>query len=104
VLTVRFSRLAEADLLAIGEYTLNTWGEDEAIRYLDELEGCRRLLSGSPQMGKQGDDVRPGLRRVEHGSHVVFDRHDSKGVQVCRILHRRMLPDRHAIEDEKADQ
>ncbi len=36
----RLSRLAEADLMDIGTYSLNKWGEDQTIRYLDALEAC----------------------------------------------------------------
>ena len=37
---------------------------------------------------------------LEHGKHVVFYRQERGGVLVSRILHQRMLPDRHAIDDE----
>jgi len=40
------------------------------------------------------------LRRLEHGKHVVFYRQVRGGIVVSRILHQRMLPDRHAIEDQ----
>jgi plasmid stabilization system protein ParE len=35
--TFRLSRLAEADLLSIGVYTVRTWGEAQTIPYIDEL-------------------------------------------------------------------
>ena len=41
----RFSRRAEADLLSISAYTLRTWGEDQTIRYLDDLEACCQMLA-----------------------------------------------------------
>ena len=40
-----------------------------------------------------------GLRRIEIGRHVVFYREDAGGILVSRILHQRMLPERHAIDD-----
>jgi len=46
------------------------------------------------------DDVRPGLHRLEHGQHVVFYRQERGGILVSRILHQRMLPDKHAIDDQ----
>jgi plasmid stabilization system protein ParE len=40
------------------------------------------------------DDVRPGLRRLEHGRRVVFYREGGNGdVLISRFLHQRMLPD-----------
>ena len=93
----RFSCLAEADLLSIGAYTLRTWGEEQAIRYLDELELCCQRLAENPAAGRSCADVRPGLRRMKHGKHVVFFRIDPEGIVVSRILHERMLPERHDL-------
>ncbi len=95
----RFSRRAEADLLSIG-YTPRTWGSAQAARYIGELEVCCQMLADNPALGRLCDDVRPRLRRLEHGKHVVFYRQKRGGVLVSRILHQRMLPDRHAIDDQ----
>ena len=96
----RFSRRAEADLLSVGAYTLRTWGENQAVRYIGDLEACCQMLAGNPGLGRTCDDVRPGLRRMESGRHVVFYREDTRGILVSRILHQRMLPERHVIDDE----
>ena len=59
------------------------------------------MFADNPALGQSCDQVRPGLRRIEHGKHVVFYRlRESGGILVVGILHQRMLPDRHAIEDE----
>ena len=97
----RLSRRAEADLLNIGAYTLRAWGEIQTVRYLDELEACCQMLSDEPTLGRLCDDVRPSLRRMECGRHVVFYRQDVSGILVSRILHQRMLPERHAVADEQ---
>ena len=96
----RFSRRAEADLLSIGDYTLRTRGKAQAARYLGELELCCKTLSDNPPLGRLCDEVRPGLRRLEHGKHVVFYRQDRGGIVVSRILHQRMLPELHSTEDQ----
>jgi toxin ParE1/3/4 len=95
----RFSRRAEADLLSIGGYTLDNWGKAQAARYIGELERCCQTLADNPALGRLCDEVRPGLRRHEHGSHVVFYRQGRGGILISRILHQRMLPNRHAIDD-----
>jgi len=89
----RLSRLAEADLMDIGTYSLNKWGEDQTIRYIDALEACCRLLADNPQLGRACDQIRPGLRRMEHGRHVIFYRIERRGISVSRILYQRMLPE-----------
>ena len=96
----RFSRRAEGDLLSIGAYTLRTWGENQAVRYLGDLEAYCQMLADNPALGRTCDDVRPSLRRMEIGRHVVFYREGTRGNLVSRILHQRMLPERHVIDDE----
>ena len=95
----RLSRRAEADLLCIGKFTLREWGKSQAARYIAELETCCQMLADNPALGRPCDHVRPGLRRHEHGKHVLFYRQERNGILVSRILHQRMLPDRHAIDD-----
>jgi len=97
----RFSHRAEADLEEIGRYTLRTWGEAQADRYIGQLEDCCQLVADNPARGRPCDDIRPGLRRMEQGKHVVFYRQEPGGILISRILHQRMLPDRQAIDDEE---
>ena len=96
----RFSRRAEADLLSIADYTLREWGKAQAARYIDELEVCCQKLADNPALGRVCDDIRPGLRRHEHAKHVLFYRNERGGILVSRILHQRMVPERHAIDDQ----
>ena len=96
----RFSRATEADLVSIGVYTLGAWGPAQTIRYIDELEACCQRLADNPATGRPCDHVRPGLRRMEQGKHVIFFRREPGGILVSRILHERMLPERHVIDEE----
>jgi toxin ParE1/3/4 len=100
VALLRFSRSAEADLLSIGDYTLRTWGEDQAFRYLDALEASCQMLAENPALGRACDNIRPGLRRMEHGRHVLFYRQVAGGILISRILHQRMLPERQSLGGE----
>ena len=97
---LRFSRLAEADLEKIALYTLDTWGEEQVIRYLDRLEESCSILAGNPSAGRPCDDIRPGLRRMECGRHVIFYRQEPGGIFVSRILHQSMLPGQRAMPEE----
>jgi toxin ParE1/3/4 len=100
----RLSDRAEADLLSIVGYTLRTWGEDQADRYIDDLAACCQMLADSPALGRASDYVRPGLRRMECGQHVVFYWQEAEGILVSRILHQRMLPERQVMDDEVSGQ
>ena len=97
----RLSRRAEADLLSIGEFTIREWGVPQAARYIDELEQCCQMLAAHPKMGRPCDDIRTGLRRHEHGKHVLFYRTEPNGILISRILHQRMLAERHTIDDQE---
>jgi toxin ParE1/3/4 len=97
----RFSRRAEADLLSIGDYTLRTWGKTQAAHYIGGLQVRCQMLANNPALGRLCDDVRPGLRRLEHDQHVLFYRQERGGILVSRIPHQCMLPDRHAIKINK---
>ena len=90
-------------MLSIADYTLRKWGRAQAVRYIGELEACCQTLAGNPALGRLCYEVRPSLRRHEHGRHVLFYRQERGGILVSRILHQRMLPDRHAV-DEPEDQ
>ena len=89
--------------MSIADYTLRTWGKAQAARYIRELEICCQTLADNPALGRPCDDVRPGLRRLEHGRHVVFYRWERCGIMVCRILHQRLIPDRHATDDQSEE-
>jgi toxin ParE1/3/4 len=99
VATIRFTRLAEADLLDIGLYTNRTWGRKQCNRYLRQLEERCRQLVDDPRHGRPCDEIRSGLRRIRVGKHVVFYREEPGGILVSRILHERMLPEKQAMED-----
>jgi len=101
VAAFRFSRIAEADLLDIAGYTLRTWGEAQAIRYMNDLELCCQRLAENPGSGRNCDSIRPGLRRAEQAKHVVFYRQEPGGILISRILHQRMLPEFQNMGDQE---
>jgi toxin ParE1/3/4 len=97
----RFSKLARLDLIEIGDYTLDQWGADQAIRYLDSLERCFTLIAANPEIGHKCERLRKGYRRVEHEKHVVFYRNDNTGSLIVRILHQRALPEDRAMDEQE---
>ena len=85
--------------MSVGEYTLRTWGAAQAVRYLSEIETCCQGLAERPLSGRTCEEIRSGLRRMEHGRHVVFYRKQSDGILISRILHQSMMAKRHSIDD-----
>jgi toxin ParE1/3/4 len=95
----RLSLFPEADLEAITRYTVQQRGEEQTLRYLDALEDRCQQLAENPSFGRRCDSIRPGLWRAEQGSHVIFFRRMSGGIHVIRILHQRMMPQIHELDE-----
>jgi len=71
-MSFRLSKAAELDLLNIWRYTCLTWSEDQADKYLDELERvCANILSGH-LLVKEMPNVHIDLRYCHQGHHFVF--------------------------------
>ncbi len=86
-------------MLGIADYTLHTWGKAQAASYLGELEDFCVALAKNPGLGRSCEEIRAGLRRMEHGRHVIFYRTRGGGILITRILHERMLPEKHSLGD-----
>lgn len=93
--TVRLSVESEHDLEAITAYTLEKWGMHQASQYLAKFEGAFDLILKTPLIGRLCNDLRPGLRRFQVGSHIVFYFAEQDGIFVLRVLHQSMLPDHY---------
>jgi toxin ParE1/3/4 len=90
--------LAESDLKSIVRYTMKTWGAAQTRRYSQGLRECFQLLADNPSLGRRCDFIRPGLRRFEHGKHVVFYVSQPGEVLIARVLHQQMLPAKSYFE------
>ena len=91
----RITRAAYRDLLEIGRYTRERWGDEQRRRYLTQLDSCFKRLAKDPRSGRACDEIRPGYWRHRQGRHVVFYEVTGKMVVIVRILHERMLPTLH---------
>lgn len=93
------SESARADLEGIVDYTIERWGAAQAEGYLDEMIRCFERLAASPELGRRCDGLMRGLRRFEHGRHVIFYRSISGGIRIGRVLHQSALPTRLRLID-----
>ena len=91
----RLSARAETDLAEIADYTVATFGIEQARRYRNDLESCFEYLAENPRLGRSAESLAPGLRRFEHRSHAIFYAGERSGVLIVRILHTRMNIGRH---------
>jgi toxin ParE1/3/4 len=89
------TRAARTDLVTIGRFTLERWGEQQCVQYLRQLDARMRALVRDGRLGRPCGPALPGYWRCAEGRHVIFFRRDGARVVVVRILHERMLPQRH---------
>jgi toxin ParE1/3/4 len=82
---------AIADVLEIGRYTEEHWGQVQRDRYLTLLDESFSSLAQNPDQGLDCSDIKTGYKRKNVGSHVIFYRQiaDNK-IQIVRVLHGRM--------------
>lgn len=86
-----YSPAATADLDSIWAYTLERWGATQAARYVRDLDMACRELAADARPSRAIDDIRPGYRKANVGSHMVFFTRNDAGVTlIVRILHQRM--------------
>jgi toxin ParE1/3/4 len=86
------SKPAKSDMRAIVRYTVERWGANQAVRYVQGLRSCFEVLANDPGIGRACDSISVGLRRHEHGKHVVFYRLNRDGSRIVRVLHQQMVP------------
>jgi len=78
---------ADKDLEDIFSYTDEEYGLNQAIKYLTELEDVFEQLVENPELGRERNEIKKGLRSFPKGSHVVFYRILVKHIRIVRILH-----------------
>lgn len=83
------SEIAAADLLEIWDYTVSSWGEGQAERYLRKLNAAFVRASIAPGAGQDRSSFLPGMRSVTVERHVVFYRAFGAGIVILRVVHQR---------------
>ena len=87
---------ARDDLGEIWDHTADHWGVDQADRYVRLLSAACSDLASGRRHGRSAAAIRANYLRHAVASHVIFYRpHGDGPIEVVRILHQRMDPDRH---------
>ncbi len=76
------------DLFEIALYGYERFGARQAEAYAAELEHVFQLLAENPRLGRMAATIARGVRRHEHGSHVILYEEVSGGVLVLAIVHK----------------
>jgi len=95
MLSYKFTQDARADLLNIRKYTLKTWGREQSVKYLQELNKTLLLLSDSPSIGIQRTDISLITFSFPYASHIIYYTLDKKTLVIFAVLHKNMVPEKH---------
>ena len=89
------SRKAEADLATIVDFSLETFGIEQARVYYEGLINAFNRIANHPEMGTSFAHIKPNTRRWLYGSHVIYYRTAASSIFIHRILHQSQDPLRH---------
>ena len=91
------SKKAVDDLDNIWNYTAQTWSEEQAVKYYNDIRNAVIVLASLPgYLGRSFEDIKPGLMGYGVGHHIIFYTKRKDGsIWVNRILHEKMDFVRH---------
>ena len=82
--------LARTDLDEVWTYTVSQWNEEQAERYIRQIEATIEAVADNPNLGRGCDEIRRGYFKILSGSHVIFYRRARTKIDIVRILHQQM--------------
>ena len=82
------SKRAKRDLISIHKYIAeDNKSRINADRYMRRMDDHFELIATQPGMGKQRDDLLPGLRAHPLGRYQILYRLHSEGIEIVRVIH-----------------
>jgi len=91
---------AEKDLEDIWNYTVEKWGVEQAIRYVDELDLAFQLLARTPLISRERVEFTPPVRIHHHKKHLIVYLVRETNIIIVRVLHDSMEVETQLREDE----
>ncbi len=82
------SSLAQNDLTAILEYTIQQWGDNQADKYLEQIKSGLSKIQDNPNIGRVRTDISDRHRSILIEKHIVIYIVQDKQIFVSRILHQ----------------
>jgi toxin ParE1/3/4 len=73
-------------LAEIWEY-IGANNPDAADRLLDNINDKVKLIAESPYIGREREELAPGIRSFPAGRYLIFYRPIADGIEIVRVLH-----------------
>lgn len=93
----RLTPSAKSDLIEIWDYTVRTWGEQHAEKYLQDIEDTLNELAASPGLGRQRPEIAPGYFSFPARKHIIFYLNSGHHIDIIGILHGKMDIDKNLM-------
>lgn len=87
---LRFSPSAVEDIQSITAYTLETWGEAQTDRYLDNVWLKLEEIRSRPECFKLRAELGADCRSALVGRHIIFFEVQADAIDILRVLHSSM--------------
>lgn len=85
-----FTPLAQTDIGNIWDYTMHTWGADQAIVYNKSIEEAINNIANGSQVTFSADHIKGGYRKEFTGRHVIYFLSNKTTITIVRLLHQNM--------------
>ena len=83
----KLTSAAKNDIKRIWQYSVDIWGEKQAMVYMTQLEGRFDELAENPLLGRARPDVEQSYRSLPCGKHIIFYTISYEIVQIIGIPH-----------------
>jgi len=93
----RLTPSAKSDLIEIWNYTVETWGEKQAEKYLQDIEAKLNQLAANTELGRQRPEIEPGYYSFPALKHTIFYLHSDSHIDIIGILHGKMDIDKNLM-------
>jgi toxin ParE1/3/4 len=94
-MTFRVSAAALEDLQSVDDYTVRTWGVDQADRYLAMLWNTFEQIARKPARWRLRPELHAECRICFSGRHAILYRIKEDRIEIGRVLHEAMDFPRH---------
>jgi toxin ParE1/3/4 len=94
----RLTPSAKSDLIEIWNYTVETWGEKQAEKYLHDIEDKLNQLAANPELGRQRPEIVSGYYSFPAREHIVFYLISDRHIDIIGILHGKMDIDKNLMQ------
>ena len=86
----RLTPSAKSDLIEIWNYTVETWGEKQAEKYLQDIEDKLNQLAANPEHGRRRPEISSGYYSFPVRKHIIFYLQSNTHIDIIGILHGKM--------------